>query len=126
MGYNCKVKEYTKKKKEYQALAAQLESFVHKLAEKRITALAFEFIKDEDGTYPAVRALSEIAGTASVLIASELLFINIVSYTTELHNKESFITFKDIGLYPPILNIKEGFKFSEKTVSLMVQKKELS
>ena len=35
--------------------------------------MAFEFIKDEDGAYPAVRALSEIAGTASVLIASELL-----------------------------------------------------
>ncbi|WP_335965356.1 alanine dehydrogenase [Galbibacter sp. PAP.153] len=43
------------------------------LAGKRITALAFEFIKDEDGNYPAVRALSEIAGTASVLIAAELM-----------------------------------------------------
>ena len=35
--------------------------------------MAFEFIRDEDGTYPAVRALSEIAGTASILIASELM-----------------------------------------------------
>jgi len=35
--------------------------------------LAFEFIRDEDGAYPAVKSLSEIAGTASVLIASELL-----------------------------------------------------
>ncbi len=54
-------------------LKTQEKSYFQKLAEKRITALAFEFIKDEDGTYPAVRALSEIAGTASVLIASELL-----------------------------------------------------
>jgi len=54
-------------------LKTQNKSYFQKLAEKRITALAFEFIKDEDGTYPAVRALSEIAGTASVLIASEIL-----------------------------------------------------
>jgi alanine dehydrogenase len=43
------------------------------LASKRITALAFEYIRDEDGTYPAVRSLSEIAGTSSVLIASEIM-----------------------------------------------------
>ncbi len=40
---------------------------------KKITALAFEFIKDSDNTYPAVKSLSEIAGTASILIASELM-----------------------------------------------------
>lgn len=54
-------------------LKTQNKKYFEALASKRITALAFEFIKDEDGTYPAVRALSEIAGTASVLIASELL-----------------------------------------------------
>lgn len=43
------------------------------LRKKKITALAFEFIKDESGTYPAVKSLSEIAGTASILIASELM-----------------------------------------------------
>lgn len=43
------------------------------LANKKITALAFEYIKDEDHTYPLVKALSEIAGTASVLIAAELM-----------------------------------------------------
>ncbi|EDP95819.1 alanine dehydrogenase [Kordia algicida OT-1] len=43
------------------------------LASKRVTALAFEYIKDDDGTYPAVRSLSEIAGTSSVLIASEIM-----------------------------------------------------
>lgn len=54
-------------------LKTQEKKYFQALAAKRITALAFEFIKDEDGTYPAVRALSEIAGTASILIASELL-----------------------------------------------------
>lgn len=46
------------------------------LAKKKITALAFEYIKDEDGTYPAVKSLSEIAGTASILIAAELMITN--------------------------------------------------
>ena len=49
------------------------------LAKKKITALAFEFIKDEAHSYPAVKALSEIAGTASVLIASELMANNDLS-----------------------------------------------
>lgn len=57
-------------------LKTQKKSYFQKLASKRITALAFEFIRDEDGTYPAVRALSEIAGTASVLIASEIMSNN--------------------------------------------------
>ena len=54
-------------------LKTQRKAYFEALSSKRITALAFEFIKDEDGAYPAVRILSEIAGTASVLIASELL-----------------------------------------------------
>jgi len=54
-------------------LKTQTKKYFEKLASKRITALAFEFIRDEDGAFPAVRALSELAGTASVLIASELL-----------------------------------------------------
>ena len=52
-------------------LKTQKKEYFEALAAKRITALAFEFIKDEDGSYPAVKSLSEIAGTASVLIASE-------------------------------------------------------
>jgi len=54
-------------------LKARQKSYIDALAKKKITALGFEFIKDEDGSYPAVKALSEIAGTASVLIASELM-----------------------------------------------------
>ena len=54
-------------------LKTQHKKYFEALASKRITALAFEFIKDDDGAYPAVRSLSEIAGTASILIASELL-----------------------------------------------------
>jgi len=54
-------------------LKTQSKAYFETLAKKRITALAFEFIRDNDGAYPAVQQLSEIAGTASVLIAAELL-----------------------------------------------------
>ena len=54
-------------------LKTQSKEYFHELAKKRITAMGFEFIRDSDGTYPAVRALSEIAGTAAVLIAAELM-----------------------------------------------------
>ncbi len=54
-------------------LKTQSKAYFEALAKKRITAIAFEFIRDEDGAYPAVQQLSEIAGTASVLIAAELL-----------------------------------------------------
>ncbi len=52
------------------------KAYFESLAKKKITALAFEYIKDVDGTYPAVKSLSEIAGTASVLIAAELMINN--------------------------------------------------
>lgn len=54
-------------------IKTQTKAYFKQLAEKRITALAFEYIRDPDGTYPVVTALSEIAGTASILIAAEIL-----------------------------------------------------
>jgi len=54
-------------------LKTKKKEYFEALAQKKITALAFEYIKDEDGSYPAVKSLSEIAGTASVLIAAELM-----------------------------------------------------
>lgn len=57
-------------------LKTQKKAYFEALNTKKITALAFEFIKDDDGSYPAVKSLSEIAGTASVLIAAELMINN--------------------------------------------------
>ncbi|MDD2985547.1 alanine dehydrogenase [Flavobacterium sp.] len=57
-------------------LKTRKKEYFEKLAKKKITALAFEFIKDDDGSYPAVKSLSEIAGTASILIAAELMINN--------------------------------------------------
>lgn len=54
-------------------LKTRKKEYFETLAKKKITALAFEFIKDRDNSYPMVRALSELAGTASILIAAELM-----------------------------------------------------
>jgi alanine dehydrogenase len=43
------------------------------LLKKRITGIGFEFLEDKAGDLPVVRAMSEIAGSSSVLIASEYL-----------------------------------------------------
>lgn len=40
---------------------------------KKITALAFENLKDETNSYPIVRSMSEIAGSAAILIAAQYL-----------------------------------------------------
>jgi len=52
---------------------SQTEEYIRKLMQKRITAISFEGLKDEDNCYPVVRSMSEIAGTTSILIASEYL-----------------------------------------------------
>lgn len=43
------------------------------LMKKQITALSFEYLQDEGGHLSVVRAMSEIVGTTSVLIAAEYL-----------------------------------------------------
>jgi len=74
-------------------IKTQCKEYFQKLAEKRITALGFEFIKDEDGSYPIVRALSEIAGTASVLISSEIM---------SNHAEGNGLMFGNISGVPPV------------------------
>ncbi|MAU16070.1 MAG: alanine dehydrogenase [Muricauda sp.] len=54
-------------------IKTQNKEYFEVMAKKRLTAIAFEYIRDNDGNYPAVRSLSEIAGISSILIASELM-----------------------------------------------------
>ncbi len=49
------------------------EEYVNKLRKKRVIALAMEYIKDDFGSYPIVRIMSEIAGMNALLTATELL-----------------------------------------------------
>ncbi|MGZ3853989.1 MAG: alanine dehydrogenase [Flavisolibacter sp.] len=46
---------------------------LQKMMEKKITAISFENLKDDSGTYPIVRSMSEIAGSAVMLIAAQYL-----------------------------------------------------
>jgi alanine dehydrogenase len=54
-------------------LPIQPKNFLKKLMAKKITAIAFDYIKDPEGMLPIVRAMSEIAGNTSILIAAEYL-----------------------------------------------------
>jgi alanine dehydrogenase len=46
---------------------------LQKMMDKRITAISFENLRDDSGSYPIVRSMSEIAGSAVMLIAAQYL-----------------------------------------------------
>lgn len=73
-------------------LKMQNKDYFKKLIDKQVTALGFEFIKDQEGAFTAVRQLSEIAGSASILIASEIMSIT---------NEGNGLMFGNISGVPP-------------------------
>lgn len=54
-------------------IGMQPKDYIQKLTAKKITALAYEFIRDETHVLPVIQAMSEIVGTTSIMIASEYL-----------------------------------------------------
>lgn len=54
-------------------LSIQPKNILQKLMQKKVTAIAWDYIRDEQGVFPVVRTMGEIAGTTSILIAGELL-----------------------------------------------------
>ena len=54
-------------------LTVQPKSALKKLMDKKITAIAWDYIEDEGGSFPVIRSMGEIAGTTAVLIAAELM-----------------------------------------------------
>lgn len=54
-------------------LTVQPEDFLKQLTNKRVTAIAFDWIRDKAGIYSVIRSMGEIAGSASILIAGEYL-----------------------------------------------------
>ncbi len=54
-------------------ITMQPKKILQQLSAKKVTAIAWEYIKDSDGHFPIVRAMGEIAGNTSILIAAELL-----------------------------------------------------
>ena len=54
-------------------LATHPERTIEKMMDRKITAVAWDFMQDRTGIFPLVRAMGEIAGTTSILIAAEYL-----------------------------------------------------
>ncbi|MEY3237810.1 MAG: hypothetical protein RI883_1911 [Bacteroidota bacterium] len=54
-------------------LSNQPKVILQKLMSKKITAIAWDYIRDDEGVFPVVRTMGEIAGTTSILVAAELL-----------------------------------------------------
>jgi len=54
-------------------VTAMKRDILEKMMEKKITALSFENLKDDSGHNPIVRSMSEIAGSAVMLIAGQYL-----------------------------------------------------
>lgn len=54
-------------------LTVQPKDSLRRLMDKKATAVAWDFIMDRQGIYPIIRAMGEIAGNTSILIAGEYL-----------------------------------------------------
>ena len=54
-------------------LTVQPEDALKKLISKKITAIAWDYVQDEEGVFPIIRSMGEIAGTTSILISGELM-----------------------------------------------------
>jgi alanine dehydrogenase len=54
-------------------ISVQPKEILQELMKKKITAIAWDYIRDDSGMFPVVRTLGEIAGTTSMLVAGELL-----------------------------------------------------
>lgn len=54
-------------------IPVQPKDFLKKLMAKRVSAVAWDYIMDGDRIFPIVRAMGELAGNTSILIAAEYL-----------------------------------------------------
>lgn len=54
-------------------LSVQPKNYIKNLMAKKVTAIAWDYVADEDSVLPIVRSMGEIAGTTAVLIAAEYL-----------------------------------------------------
>ncbi len=54
-------------------MSMQNADYIRALSAKKVTAIGYEFIHDDSGVYPIIQAMSEIVGSASIMIAAEYL-----------------------------------------------------
>ncbi|GAF01693.1 alanine dehydrogenase 2 [Saccharicrinis fermentans DSM 9555 = JCM 21142] len=73
-------------------LHQQSRELIKKMLSKKVNAIAFELIKDNNGYYPVTRSMSEIEGAASIMIASE--------YLSKAHNGKGVLLGGITGVSP--------------------------
>ncbi len=66
--------------------------YIHVLAKKKISAISYELIKCKENYYPVNRAMDEISGSSSILIASE--------YLSNVHNGKGVLLGGVTGITP--------------------------
>lgn len=57
-------------------LSVQPKDSLKRLMDKKVTAVAWDFIRDNEKIYPVIRAMGEIAGISAVQVGSEYLISN--------------------------------------------------
>ena len=78
-------------------LTVQPKNALEKLMTKKITAIAWDYIEDENGSFPIIRSMGEIAGSTSFLIAAELM--------SNANNGKGIMLGSVAGISPPELVI---------------------
>lgn len=68
------------------------KEMLQQLLDKKIIAVAFDSIKDDSGTYPIVRSMSEIAGSIAIL--------NAAKYLSNVHNGKGILLGGVTGIPP--------------------------
>ncbi|GAB5415946.1 MAG: alanine dehydrogenase [Crocinitomicaceae bacterium] len=54
-------------------ISIQPKMILQELMRKKVTAIAWDYIRDESGVFPVVRTMGEIAGNTAILLAGNLL-----------------------------------------------------
>ena len=54
-------------------MGGQHREALRSMMDKKVTAVAWDFIKDREGIYPIIRAMGEIAGNTAIQVAAEYL-----------------------------------------------------
>jgi len=75
----------------------QSRESIQRMLDRRLNAIAFELLKDDNDCYPVIRSMSEIEGAASVMIASE--------YLSKAHNGKGVLLGGVTGISPTELVI---------------------
>lgn len=75
----------------------QSRESIQRMLDRRLNAIAFELLKDDNGCYPVIRSMSEIEGGAAVMVASE--------YLSKAHNGKGVLLGGVTGISPTELVI---------------------